>query len=50
MGGETGELLGAYGLADAVNAKPLFGDGQAELRCTDAIHGEAAVHLRYEVR
>jgi dihydrofolate reductase len=29
---------------------PLFGDGQAELRCTEAIQGEGAVHLRYEVR
>jgi dihydrofolate reductase len=28
---------------------PLFGDGQAELRCTEAIQGEGAVHLRYEV-
>jgi dihydrofolate reductase len=28
---------------------PLFGDGRGELRCTDAIRGEGAVHLRYEV-
>jgi hypothetical protein len=29
---------------------PLFGIGQVELRCTDAVCGEGAVHLRYEVR
>jgi dihydrofolate reductase len=28
---------------------PLFADGRAELRCTDAIRGEGAVHLRYKV-
>jgi dihydrofolate reductase len=29
---------------------PLFGAGQADLRCADVIPGEGAVHLRYEVR
>lgn len=31
---------------------PLFGAGagRADLRCTEAIRGEGAVHLRYEVR
>ena len=28
---------------------PLFGSAQADLRCVDAVHGEGAVHLRYEV-
>jgi dihydrofolate reductase len=28
----------------------LFGDGQVDLRCTEAIRGEGAMHLRYEVR
>lgn len=28
----------------------LFSTGQADLRCTDAIQGEAAVHLTYEMR
>ena len=28
----------------------LFGGGQAGLRCVETIHGEGAVHLRYEVR
>ena len=29
---------------------PLFGTGQANLRCVETIQGEGAVHLRYEVR
>src|SRR5262249_38351949 len=29
---------------------PLLGDGRADLRCTEAVQGEGAVHLRYEVR
>jgi dihydrofolate reductase len=29
---------------------PLFGTARADLRCLAAIHGEGAVHLRYEVR
>jgi dihydrofolate reductase len=28
----------------------LFGTAQADLRCVETIHGEGAVHLRYEVR
>ena len=28
----------------------LFGAARADLRCTEAIQGEGAVHLRYEVR
>ncbi len=28
----------------------LFGAARADLRCTEVIHGEGAVHLRYEVR
>jgi dihydrofolate reductase len=28
----------------------LFGAAQVDLRCTETIHGEGAVHLRYEVR
>jgi len=28
----------------------LFGGTAVELRCTEAIHGEGAVHLRYEIR
>jgi len=28
----------------------LFGPAQADLRCIEAIQGEGAVHLRYEVR
>lgn len=28
----------------------LFGPARAELRCIETIHGEGAVHLRYEVR
>src|SRR5215467_9690926 len=29
---------------------PLFGNARADLRCTGAVRGEGAVHLRYEVR
>jgi len=29
---------------------PLFGTGQANLRCVETIQGEGAVHLRYEVQ
>jgi dihydrofolate reductase len=29
---------------------PLFGTARADLRCTEAISGEGALHLRYEVR
>ena len=29
---------------------PLFGAEQADLRCVEAISGEGALHLRYEVR
>ena len=29
---------------------PLFGTAQADLRCIETIHGEGAVHLRYEPR
>ncbi len=29
---------------------PLFGAGRASLRCIETIHGEGAVHLRYEVQ
>jgi dihydrofolate reductase len=29
---------------------PLFGAGRVDLRCIETIHGEGAVHLRYEVR
>lgn len=29
---------------------PLFGTSRANLRLTEAIHGEGAVHLRYEVQ
>jgi len=28
----------------------LFGAAQADLRCIETIHGEGAVHLRYETR
>ena len=28
----------------------LFGTSQADLRCIDTVHGEGAVHLRYQVR
>lgn len=28
----------------------LFGTGQVDLRPVETIHGEGAVHLRYEVR
>jgi len=28
----------------------LFGASQADLRCIETIHGEGAVHLRYQVR
>src|SRR5258708_11052760 len=28
----------------------LFGAAQVDLRCTETIHGEGAVHLRYELR
>jgi dihydrofolate reductase len=28
----------------------LFGTAQVDLRCIETIHGEGAVHLRYEVR
>jgi dihydrofolate reductase len=30
--------------------KPLFGSSRADLHCIETIHGEGAVHLRYEVR
>ena len=50
----------AAGLADEVvlhvvpklvgRGVPLFGDARADLRCTGAVQGEGAVHLRYEVR
>src|SRR5215469_8330370 len=50
----------AAGLADEVvlhvvptlvgRGVPLFGDARADLRCTEAVRGEGAVHLRYEVR
>jgi dihydrofolate reductase len=49
----------AAGLADEVvlhvapvllgRALPLFGAARADLRCVETIHGEGAVHLRYEV-
>jgi dihydrofolate reductase len=29
---------------------PLFGAGQANLRCVETIQGEGTVHLRYEVQ
>ena len=29
---------------------PLFGTSRAELHCVETIHGEGAVHLRYEVK
>jgi dihydrofolate reductase len=29
---------------------PLFGDARADLRCAEAVPGEGALHLRYEVR
>jgi len=29
---------------------PLFGTSRANLRCIETIHGEGAVHLRYEVQ
>ena len=28
----------------------LFGAGQMELRCTEAVQGEGALHLRYQIR
>jgi hypothetical protein len=28
----------------------MFGAAQVDLRCIETIHGEGAVHLRYEVR
>jgi dihydrofolate reductase len=34
----------------AGRGKPLFGASQAGLRCVEAIAGEGALHLRYEVR
>jgi dihydrofolate reductase len=50
----------AAGLADEVvlhvvpklvgRGVPLFGDARADLRCTEAVQGEGALHLRYEVR
>ena len=50
----------AAGLADEVvlhvvpklvgRGVPLFGNARADLRCTGAVQGEGAVHLRYEVR
>ena len=50
----------AAGLADEVvlhvapvligRGMRLFGTAQAGLRCVEAVHGEGAVHLRYEVR
>jgi dihydrofolate reductase len=50
----------AAGLADEVvlhvgpallgRGMRLFGTAQADLRCLETIHGEGAVHLRYETR
>ena len=50
----------AAGLADEVvlhvapvllgRGMRLFGTAQADLRCVETIHGEGAVHLRYETR
>jgi dihydrofolate reductase len=50
----------AAGLADEVvlhvvpklvgRGVPLFGAARADLRCTEAVQGEGALHLRYEVR
>jgi dihydrofolate reductase len=50
----------AAGLADEVvlhvvprlvgRGVPLFGAAQVELRCVEAIQGEGALHLRYDVR
>jgi dihydrofolate reductase len=50
----------AAGLADEVvlhvtpvllgRGMPLFGTARADLRCIEAIQGEVAVHLRYQVR
>jgi dihydrofolate reductase len=50
----------AAGLADEVvlhvvpklvgRGVPLFGAAQVDLRCVEAVQGEGALHLRYEVR
>jgi hypothetical protein len=34
----------------AGRGKSLFGASRAGLRCVDAVQGEGALHLRYEVR
>jgi dihydrofolate reductase len=59
-GVSIGQQALAAGLADEVvlHVTPvllgrgirLFGAARADLRCVETIHGEGAVHLRYEVR
>jgi dihydrofolate reductase len=59
-GVSIGQQALAAGLVDEVRlhvapvlagrGKPLFGAAQANLRCTEVVQGENAVHLRYEVR
>jgi dihydrofolate reductase len=34
----------------AGRGRRLFGGAQVDLRCMQTVHGESAVHLRYEVR
>jgi hypothetical protein len=59
-GASIGQQALAAGLADEIRLHvapvlagrglALFGASQAELRCVQAIPGEGALHLRYEVR
>ena len=37
-------------LVSTIEGEGLFGAAQVDLRCIETVHGEGAVHLRYEVR